>query len=406
MKDRHAEAKSRPVEILLRRGVKIPCPEAVEIGQEVNPGRIAAGVTIHTGSKIYGAETSIGPNCIIGSQAPATVENCRLGRGVKLGGGYFAGAVFLDNANIGSSAHVREGTILEEQTSGAHGVGLKHTILLPFVTLGSLINFCDILMAGGTSRQNHSEVGSSYIHFNYTPHQDKATASLLGDVPRGVLLDQAPIFLGGQGGLVGPSCLAYGTVIPAGVIFRKDIREPGHIHFPPPHKGMSAPFRPGVYKSIQRIIRNNLVYIGNIRALETWYRFVRPLFGRDGFDRACLEGAQANLGLASTERIKRLGQLADRMAFSLRELEKMHHSLPGYGIEQQKFSENWANIKSKLEQEPQTGNCPELSAELESSPKGNYIETIQSLSQRARDAAFAWLQAIVDQTVESASGLF
>ena len=406
MKDRHAEAKSRPVEILLRRGVKIPCPEAVEIGQEVNPGRIAAGVTIHTGSKIYGAETSIGPNCTIGSQAPASVENCRLGRGVNLGGGYFAGAVFLDNTNMGSSAHVREGTILEEQTSGAHAVGLKHTILLPFVTLGSLINFCDILMAGGTSRQNHSEVGSSYIHFNYTPHQDKATASLLGDVPRGVLLDQAPIFLGGQGGLVGPSCLAYGTMIPAGVIFRKDIREPGHIHLPPPHKGMSAPFRPGVYKSIQRIIRNNLVYIGNIRALETWYRFVRPLFGRDGFDRACLEGAQANLKLASTERIKRLGQLADRMAFSLRELEKMHHSLPGYGKEQQKFSDNWASVKTKLEQEPRTDDCPELSAELESSPKDNYIETIQSLSQRARDAAFAWLQAIVDQTVESASGLF
>jgi UDP-N-acetylglucosamine/UDP-N-acetylgalactosamine diphosphorylase len=52
---------------------------------------------------------------------------------------------------------------------------LKQTILFPFVTLGSLINFCDIFMSGGSDRKNHSEVGSSYIHFNYTPNQDKAT---------------------------------------------------------------------------------------------------------------------------------------------------------------------------------------------------------------------------------------
>ncbi|NTV96894.1 MAG: TOBE domain-containing protein, partial [Thiobacillus sp.] len=59
---------------------------------------------------------------------------------------------------------------------------------MPFVTPGSLVNVCDCLMAGGTDRRNHSEVGSSYVHFNYTPHQDKATASLLGDVPHGVML--------------------------------------------------------------------------------------------------------------------------------------------------------------------------------------------------------------------------
>jgi len=155
---------------------------------------------------------------VIGAEAPVTIENCQLGRGVKLKGGYFSGAVFLDGSNMGSGAHVREGTILEEEASGAHAVGLKQTVLLPFVTLGSLINFCDILMAGGASRKDHSEVGSSYIHFNYTPNQDKATASLVGDVPRGVLLNQKSIFLGGQGGLVGPARIAYGCVIAAGGI--------------------------------------------------------------------------------------------------------------------------------------------------------------------------------------------
>jgi UDP-N-acetylglucosamine/UDP-N-acetylgalactosamine diphosphorylase len=86
---------------------------------------------------------------------------------------------------MGLGGHVREACLLEEQANGAHCVGLKHTILFPFVTLGSLINFCDCLMAGGTSRKDHSEVGSSYIHFNFTPEGDKTTASLIGDVPRG-----------------------------------------------------------------------------------------------------------------------------------------------------------------------------------------------------------------------------
>ncbi len=116
---------------------------------------------------------------------------------------------------MASGAQVREGCILEEEANASHTVGLKQTILFPFVTLGSLINFCDCFMAGGTSRKNHSEVGSSYIHFNYTPNQDKATASLIGDVPKGVMINQAPIFLGGQGGLVGPSRIGYGTVIAA-----------------------------------------------------------------------------------------------------------------------------------------------------------------------------------------------
>jgi UDP-N-acetylglucosamine/UDP-N-acetylgalactosamine diphosphorylase len=161
----------------------------VAIGPEVDISRIADDVVIHPSCRIRGEGTSIAPGCIIGAEAPATIENCQLGRNVELKGGTFSGATFLDGANMGSGAHIRAGTILEEEANGAHAVGLKQTILLPFVTLGSLINFCDVLMAGGTSRRNHSEVGSSYIHFNYTPHQDKATASLVGDIPEGVFLE-------------------------------------------------------------------------------------------------------------------------------------------------------------------------------------------------------------------------
>ena len=137
------------------------------------------------------------PGVKLGSRSPVTIKNCQLGKKVELKGGYFEGSTFLKGSTFQDGAEVREGCLLEEEANGAHTVGLKQTILFPFVTLGSIINFCDILMAGGTSRTNHSEVGSSYIHFNYTPNQDKATASLIGNVAHGVMLNQPPIFLGG-----------------------------------------------------------------------------------------------------------------------------------------------------------------------------------------------------------------
>ncbi len=210
-----------PVERLLARGVRMPNPFSVDVGEEVDPERISTnGVVLYTGTKISGAKTLISSGAKLGCEAPVTVADCRLGRGVELKGGFFKSSVFLDQANMGSGAQVREGCLLEEEANGSHTVGLKQTILFPFVTLGSLINFCDAFLAGGTSRKDHSEVGSSYIHFNYTPNQDKATASLLGDVPRGVMLREPPIFLGGQGGLVGPARIGFGTVIAAGSVWR------------------------------------------------------------------------------------------------------------------------------------------------------------------------------------------
>ena len=189
MKSKSQLESDRPAKIekLIKKGVKIANPGAVEIGPEVDVNRISGeGVIIYPGSRILGSDTLILAGVKLGYEGPVTVDNCQIGPDVELKGGYFNRSVFLDKAKCSLGSHVREATILEEQASIAHTVALKHTILLPFVTLGSLINFCDCLMAGGTSRKNHSEVGSSYIHFNFTPSQDKATASLIGDVPRGV----------------------------------------------------------------------------------------------------------------------------------------------------------------------------------------------------------------------------
>jgi len=377
----------------------------VIIDAEVDISRIADDVVIHSGCRIRGEETSIGPGSAIGEEAPATIENCQLGRNVELKGGTFSGATFFDGANMGSGAHVRAGTILEEEANGAHTVGLKQTILLPFVTLGSLINFCDILMAGGTSCKNHSEVGSSYIHFNYTPHQDKATASLVGDVPEGVFLDKNPIFLGGQGGLVGPVRIAYGSVIAAGGVCRQDLFEENQLHIPPVPKPETRPYETGVYQGIDRIVKNNLLYIGNIVALKEWYRNVRQTFMcRDRFDKACLAGGLRNLDLVLAERIKRLDGLAQNMKESFQRLEKQGDAPEAIAASQHLFHNTWETMEFELKQSGWVGNTTARDtflAAVESMPVGgSYIETIRSLDPETRQAGQVWLQSIIDEVAK------
>ncbi len=400
---------------LIARGVNLPQPETVFIGGDVVPERIAAGVTIHPGCRLTGNKTSVGPGCELGAEAPVTLADCQLGERVKLQGGAFCEATFLNGAAMASGAHVRPGTLVEEEAGLAHTVGLKQTIVFPYVVLGSLINFCDCLMAGGTSRSNHSEVGSSYIHFNYTPHQDKATASLIGDGPRGVMLDQPPIFLGGQGGLVGPTRVAFGTVVPAGTILRKDVLQGGlclartapAATAAPSAKVASAtviaPYRQGAYRAIQRIVANNLIYIGNINALRVWYRDVRATFLRaNPFQNACLAGAYARLECVWQERIKRLEELAAKMPVSLELAKADGQNLAAAPYRQQRsLIEHWPMMHAALagldHVEGSVRDRDNLLSALGRSPPGtSYLDAVKALSPKARAAGTAWLQSLVD----------
>lgn len=381
------------VEELLRRGVRIAAPASVEIGDEVDAARIAPGVVIHAGCKVFGAQTSMGPGCVLGREAPATVEDCQLGEKVELKGGFFSGAVFWDGAAMGSGAQVRPGTILEEGAEMAHTVGLKQTIFFPFVVGGSLINFCDALMAGGRSRKEHSEIGSSFIHFNYTPHGDKATASLIGDVPRGVMLDQAPIFLGGQGGLAGPVRIEYGTVQAAGLVSRKDVLEPNRLVVPPtPHAG-SFPYG-SAYRSVARVVRNCAIYIGNVAALQVWYEQVRrPLLARTAHGASCCEGAMKQLAAVRKERLKRLGDVMEKIA-------KEDRSALGLDlcVEHEKLCGGWTAARERLAAAGDR-ECLEQATFLaawNAAKEENYLARVQGLSTEAKAAGTAWLQQIVD----------
>jgi len=395
------------VDKLIEKGVRIENPGSVEIGDEVDLNRISGeGVVVHAGCKIYGSSTLILQGCKIGYEAPVTLKDCYIGPNVDLKGGYFEKAIFLEGTSAGLGAHVRKGTILEEAANIAHTVGLKQTILFPFVTLGSLINFCDCLMAGGTSRTNHSEVGSSYIHFNYTPNQDKATASLIGDVPNGVMLNQRPIFLGGQGGLVGPCRLTYGNIIAAGTVNRKDELRPDRLIFGGPIKPGNIAFKPGKYTNEKRIVINNLVYIANLAALQQWYKNVRPLFVSEQFPQALIEGLQLTLQLGIAERIKRLKDFGQKMHASIDPVKK---SESGAGETNTQLIDKWTDLETVFEDMPkQLGDNESFDEFMEQlqnfigTTGNNYINIIKGLKPETAEQGTRWLQSIVDRIVEKA----
>jgi bifunctional UDP-N-acetylglucosamine pyrophosphorylase / glucosamine-1-phosphate N-acetyltransferase len=395
--------------MLIEKGVQMPCPESVEIGPEVDPERISGErVKIHTGCKIYGGKTLIMPGSELGFEAPATLMNCQLGRDVSLLGGFYKESTFLEGASIGSGAQIREGCLLEEGTSCAHTVGLKQTILFPFVVLGSIVNFCDCLMAGGTGRKDHSEVGSSFIHFNYTPNQDKATASLIGDVPMGVMINQKPIFLGGQGGIVGPVKITYGTIVAAGTIVRKDILKGGMIIFGHASYNRRISFTPGLYTGVRRIIRLNTEYIANIIALKRWYMDVRSrLMGSDKMGQALFEGAVEKIDYAFKERVKRLGDVAVRMPESV-EIFNRNHGGGSFkqGLKMKMdFFEKWHDMESAFNEGMNyAGDASKRDEFLNILEKvtvregADHIEAVKGLTPSEAEVGTMWLGGIVEET--------
>jgi bifunctional UDP-N-acetylglucosamine pyrophosphorylase/glucosamine-1-phosphate N-acetyltransferase len=405
--------KGTKIAQLIAKGVRIACPESIEIGAEVDVDSISGdGVTIHAGSKIFGAATVILKGAIIGFEAPATVKNCQIGPEVELKGGFFEDAVFLANAKAGLGSHVREASIFEEQASIAHTVGTKHTILFPFVTLGSLINFCDCLMAGGTGRKNHSEVGSSYIHFNFTPNQDKVTASLIGDVPKGVMLNQPPIFLGGQGGLVGPCRLAYGTTVAAGTIVRKDELRPGRLLYGAAQKDGNLSYKPGQYRNEKRVVINNITYIANLIALGQWYRHVRSQFISEYFPETLLAGLEEKLNRAISERVNRLEVLCSKIQKYLeKQTQKSNARARSSPALQQKqeLVARWPRMKDLLNQSrTETADTCDRDSFLDKIQKGikksglDYIAVIQGLPPPDGQIGTQWLQGIVDRVSNDA----
>src|SRR4030095_10772581 len=127
-----------------------------------------------------------------------------------------------------------------------------------------------------------------------SPRGDKTTPSMFGDVPRGVMLDQRPIFLGGLAGVVGPTRIGFGSVLAAGNVYRGDYDEGLLVLGERTREGSTA-FRPRALGAIRAKVGKNVLYLGELTALWAWYRHVRPrLAGLEPLAEAAIRaGAQA-----------------------------------------------------------------------------------------------------------------
>ena len=172
--------------------------------------------------------------------------------------------------------------------------------------------------------------------------------------------------------------------------------------YPTPRTGKTKPFTAGAYRSIRRVVLNNLIYIGNIRALQAWYRLVRRMFVADEFDRACHEGAIGRLDSAVGERIKRLGELAGKMPRSL-ELARAESrgATPPWCAEQERLAKEWPAMEAALRKGPaESAGAKERDRFLNevSAAKGSScVETVRALGAPVKQAGTAWLQAVVKE---------
>lgn len=320
------------LDFLEARGVAVVDRRQIYLDDTVDLNRICRGSVLHPGTRLIGRSTFVGPDAKVGTEGPAMLENAVIGENAVVASGYVSQAVMLRNARVGASAHIRSGTLFEEEASTAHAVGLKHTILMSFVTMGSLINFCDGLISGGSSRKRHTEIGSGFIHFNYTPfgrYGDKATPSLVGDVAHGVFLRQPRIFLGGLSGMVGPQKVGFGALTVAGQILRREVPANRIVGGVPRSVDKEVNL---ASESTARVMNSNLEYIGNLHALRMWYGEVRlariPLTPRYEHLRIVTQAAFDLLMLCIEERVHRLRDYLEERGLPVPRLSFKGRSCP------------------------------------------------------------------------------
>lgn len=361
---------SERLRLLADRGVQLIDPRQVYVEDDVVLEQIFPESVLYPGTRLSGKNTVIAPGAKIGSEGPATIVDSVIGARAEVASGFVTGSVLLDGARIGANGHIRSGTLLEEGASVAHAVGLKQTILTCFVTLGSLINCCDCLISGGRSRTNHTEVGSGFIHFNFTPwgeSGDKATPSLIGGVPRGVFLREERIFIGGLSGMVGPLQVGFGSFSVAGQIIRSDIAD--HRIYSDLPRRVDAPWDFGIRDIADARLRRNLEFIGHLYALRAWYMEVRMA-------RHSPDASPSHQTMALTAAIKLIeGSVAERISKLDQYLKARHDTLPDIPF-------------------------PAIKCPLRIAPSSvDHVDWVRSLSEEEVRCGSQWLQDIVDSVV-------
>ena len=409
---------------LLERGVHIPDLNLIHITRDVQLENIVTGCTIYPFVRITGSRTKIHSGARIGVRGPVVLENSLIGKnavigdlghvtltdtvvGPKsvLGSGVAEQAVFLGKETMvndfttGYGFRVRKGSLYEEDASSAQHTDTKMTILFPWATLGSDINFCDTLLAGGTGPElgSFSEVGSGTIHFNYSIRGDKATASLFGDVLHGVFLDKERLFIGGNNSLLGPVKAEYGAMTAAGARIKGKL--PKGLNYGHSLPKGTVDYDGRIFSGVPGIVSNQINVLAELTALANWYKQVRINFaGQDKEQKYLYESGLRMVSLNYRERLHQLNKYVDSLENSVRLLESSKGSKKEIS-EQKNLLSQWPKLGSDLKNLEKFGiQIPgSLEKEFESlktQEESDYTGIIKKLSQSGKQAGKNWLSQI------------
>jgi len=251
-----------------------------------------------------------------------------IGRRCTLHAGEYLDSVLLDGCSTVGWARVRGHCAWEEGTQAAHNVDTKTTVLGYKTTLGSLINFCNVLMLGGTSPRLEvgAEVGSGTINFNFLPYGPAVGAlikpsTVVGSIESPFLsCADAPIrydFIGGHSSIIAPVVIGLNCVVAA-----------------------KARVNPGIYGDDVMISGGNLertsvVDVAKVRVLKDirpkYKILVHQMATTVAFRRWCevrTEWAEAN-GLADFEK-KLMKAFARKVDLFFNALENYGNSIADY----------------------------------------------------------------------------
>lgn len=179
----------------------------------------------------------------------------------------------------------------------------------------------------------------------------------------------------------------------------------GHLVMPgAPVRAQSMPYAMGMYRDVRRILQNNLLYIGNIRALQHWYQAARsPYMTNDPYRSACYHGAQIRLESGLQERIHRLEGLINKLPRSIEQLLASGLTREDRRVRlQESLLRDWPVLKQSLQGDPVPDAGEAMKERLltgfaeAASTHESWTSAVQSLPPESRQAGVAWLQGIVD----------
>jgi UDP-N-acetylglucosamine/UDP-N-acetylgalactosamine diphosphorylase len=212
------------------------------------------------------------------------------------------------------------------------------------------------------------------------------------------MLNQPPIFLGGQGGIVGPLRMGFGNVVAAGSVLKEDHPEDNRLIVGETRPGGIKHFLRALYPNLPRIIENNILYLANLSALEEWYIHVRKIFleGRE-FGELIHAGLLDKLSVAKKERLKRLEAMAKTAVLSESSQSERETRL------RDEFGSNMNKMQGLFRSDTATDSaittCKEafltaLNRITQGGP-GSYVETIQGLPSDVSLKGTQWLECVV-----------